>query len=254
MTRPRQPRYLRLRIRVPAGLWTVARCATVAVTVGLAVLLLVDPHLGRLLFWGLAVPAVPLIWALAPGVWRNVCPLAAANQVPRVLGLSLGRRLPGWLERHGYGLAFAAFFVLTALRPVVFQETAGALALLLGGALLVPFAGGVVFRGKSGFCGSLCPLRPAQGLYARAPAVTVEHSHCRPCVGCSVTCPDLKPTTALLEELENAPDSLLQVIEVASRTHSPRWVSPSATRVPVETSAYRAKSAVRSAANVTDSR
>jgi nitrite reductase (NADH) large subunit len=204
---PRKPRYLRLRIRVPAGVWTVARCATVSMTLALAVLLAVDPGLGMLLFWGLAVPAVPLTWALAPGLWRNICPMAAANQVPRVLGLSLGRRLPGWLERHGYGLAFAAFFLLTALRPVLFQEAAGALALLLGAALVVPVIGGIVFRGKSGFCGSLCPLRPAQGLYSRAPAVKVERSHCTPCVGCSAACPDLKPESALLEELED-PDQL----------------------------------------------
>lgn len=204
MDRPRQPRYLRLRIRVPAGVWTVARFATVSMTVGLAVLLALDPDLGMLLFWGLAVPAVPLTWALAPGLWRNICPMAAANQVPRVLGLSLGRRLPGWIERHGYGLAFVSFFVLTALRPVLFQEAAGALAVMLGGALLVPLIGGVIFRGKSGFCGSLCPLRPAQGLYSRAPAMKVEHSHCKPCIGCSSSCPDIKPTTALLEELEDA--------------------------------------------------
>lgn len=192
---------------MPAGVWTVARFATVSTTVALAVLLLVDPGLGMLLFWGLAVPAVPLTWALAPGLWRNICPMAAANQVPRVLGLSLGRRLPRWLERHGYGVAFVAFFLLTALRPVVFQEAAAALALLLGGALVVPLIGGIVFRGKSGFCGSLCPLRPAQGLYSRAPAVRVAHSHCKPCVGCSASCPDVKPTTALLEELED-PDTL----------------------------------------------
>lgn len=199
-----EPRYLRLRIRVPAGVWAVARFATVTATVALAVLLAVDPSLGMLLFWGLAVPAVPLTWALAPGLWRNICPMAAANQVPRVLGLSLGRKLPGWLERHGYGIAFVTFFLLTALRPVLFQETAAALALLLGGALVVPLIGGVVFRGKSGFCGSLCPLRPAQGLYSRAPAVRIENSHCKPCVGCSSNCPDLKPTTALLDDLEDS--------------------------------------------------
>src|SRR5688500_651601 len=201
MTGSTEPRYLRLRVRVPARLWTVARFVAIAATLGLAVLLALDPDLGLLLFWGSAVPAGPLTWALAPGLWRNVCPMAAANQIPRVLGLSFERKLPDWLERHGYGLAFVTFFLLTALRPVLFQEAAGALALLLGAALVVPVLGGIVFRGKSGFCGSLCPLRPAQGLYSRAPAVTVAHSHCKPCLGCSAACPDLKPESALLEEL-----------------------------------------------------
>src|SRR5688572_2112491 len=98
MEHPSTPRYLRLQIRIPAGVWTVARFLTVAATIGLAALLLLDPSMGLLLFWGLAVPSVPLIWALAPGLWRNICPMAAANQVPRVLGLSLGKQLPSWLE------------------------------------------------------------------------------------------------------------------------------------------------------------
>ena len=207
MSAPTDPKYVRLRIRVPAALWTVVRFVAVCATAGLGVLIALEPKLGLLLFWGLAVPVVPLIWALAPGLWRNICPMAAVNQLPRVMGVSLERRLPRWLERHGYGLAFVAFFVLTALRPLVFQRTGSALAILLFGALAVPVLMGLAFRGKSGFCGSICPLRPAQGLYSRAPAVTVEHSHCRPCIGCNSNCQDLKPTTALLEELDD-PDQL----------------------------------------------
>ena len=116
--------------------------------------------------------------------------MAAANQVPRVLGLSLGK--------HAARLARAP-----RLRPGVrrvlraHRAAAGALP---GGRRArwrccsaarssCRSSAAIVFRGKSGFCGSLCPLRPAQGLYSPRARDEVEHSHCKPCVGCSSTLP-----------------------------------------------------------------
>ena len=55
---------------------------------------------GRGLFglFGVVVPLLPILFFLAPGLWRNICPLAAANQAPRVFGFSRGRTPPDWLR------------------------------------------------------------------------------------------------------------------------------------------------------------
>ena len=48
------------------------------------------------LFWGALVPVVPAVWLLAPGLWRNTCPLATVSQLPRVFGFSRAATTPSW--------------------------------------------------------------------------------------------------------------------------------------------------------------
>src|SRR5215210_5435109 len=107
-----QPRYLNVRLRLPTSAWPFVRLAVLAAVGGIVALLLAEPKTGLLVFWGLVVPAIPLTFMLAPGLWRNVCPMATANQLPRVLGITRARPLPRWLERHGYAIGLAGFFGL----------------------------------------------------------------------------------------------------------------------------------------------
>jgi polyferredoxin len=60
----------------------------------------------------------------------------------------------------------------------------------------VAFAGGYLFKGKSGWCSSICPLFPLQRAYGQTPYVTVPNSHCPTCVGCAKNCYDFKPRAA----------------------------------------------------------
>ena len=85
--RPLFPNYLQLRStsRLSVQFWSWLRFGVVAAAVIYIVLLIVDPDDGLWLWWQITVPLLPLVFLLAPGVWRNVCPLAAANQLPRVL-------------------------------------------------------------------------------------------------------------------------------------------------------------------------
>lgn len=197
---PAEPRYVVLRLRRP-GAWAFARGAVLLAVAAQLGLLLARPALGLDLLWGIVVPLLPVVWLLAPGVWRNVCPMATANQLPRWLGISRARRLPRWLDRHGYGIGLALFLVAVGLRPVALHDGGTAAAALLAGLLGAALLGGLLFAGKSGFCGSVCPLRPSQDLLSRAPVLRAAHAHCAPCVGCSSSCQDVKPETALLETL-----------------------------------------------------
>jgi nitrite reductase (NADH) large subunit len=203
--RPRgEPEYLHLKLRKPASAWPLARAVSLAAMAALVAVLLERPALGLRLLWEVAVPLLPLVFLLAPGLWRNLCPMAAANQLPRVLGITRARPLPPWLERHGYAIGLLLFFGIASSRKAGLADDAQAVALVLGGALALPLLGGLAFRGKSGFCGSVCPLRAAQAVYGQTPVAKVENSHCKPCVGCTTNCSDLKPDTALRDELADA--------------------------------------------------
>ena len=149
-----------LTVRVPREPWPYLRVVTFAAMVALAVTCAVAPRTGLPVLWGLVVPALPLLWMLLPGLWRNVCPMASANQVPRWLRFTQGRPLPRWLDRHGYSIGMGLFFFVISLRPGILSTDGTAAAVMLVVALGAAFVGGILFRGKSGFCGSVCPLRP----------------------------------------------------------------------------------------------
>ena len=55
--------------------------------------LLFFPPIGVLLFWNLLIPIAPFLFVVAVGIWRNVCPLATTNLLPRHLGLSQRKKL-----------------------------------------------------------------------------------------------------------------------------------------------------------------
>ena len=197
---PRFPNYLQMRRVVPRRAWQVAQWLGVACTLALLACLVVAPRTGLIAWWQFVLPVLPFVFLLAPGVWRNVCPMATLNQVPRVLGFTKGRSLPRWLRRHGYMVGVVAYFGLISLRAPLFDHNGPAVAALLGLALVLAFAGGVIYKGKSGWCGTICPLLPIQKLYGQTPAVVVPNAHCETCVGCQKNCLDFNPRIASLAD------------------------------------------------------
>src|SRR5581483_6835123 len=166
----RFPNYLAIRSRVPARAWQGLQIAAIAAAGAVIAILFAAPSTGLKIWWLFILPCLPLVWMLAPGIWRNVCPMAALNQYPRLLGFTRGRSLPRWLAKHGYVIQFGFYFAFISVRAPVFDHSGPALAVLMIAALACAFAGGVIFKGKSGWCGSLCPLMPVQKLYGQAPA------------------------------------------------------------------------------------
>lgn len=195
------PNYMQLRSRVPIPVWHALRVISVGTVLGLCVILVMRPAIGLLLWWGLIVPSLPLLFFVAPGLWRNVCPLAALNQTPRLLGFTRGRTLPKWLKEYSYVFGIALFFVIVPTRKVLFNGSGLATALLILGVLVAAFTGGVLFKGKSGWCSTFCPMLPVQRIYGQTPLVLVPNRHCQPCVGCSKNCYDFNPAVAYLADL-----------------------------------------------------
>ena len=73
---------------VPMSVWFVLRIISIGIALGLAVVLVVRPETGLYFFWRVFIPMVPMVFFVAPGLWRNVCPMAALNQTPRLFSFS----------------------------------------------------------------------------------------------------------------------------------------------------------------------
>jgi nitrite reductase (NADH) large subunit len=185
---------------LPAAAWRLLRWLSVAVALGLAALLVVRPALGLQVFWGLAVPALPLAFMFVPGLWRNLCPLASSNQAPRRLELTRGRAQRTLSPAVAYPVGIALCVGLIVSRKLLFNGSGPATAGLLMWAMGSAFFGGLLFKGKSGWCSSICPLLPVQRLYGQTPFIRVANTQCEPCVGCAKNCYDFNPGAAYLAD------------------------------------------------------
>jgi NADPH-dependent 2,4-dienoyl-CoA reductase/sulfur reductase-like enzyme/ferredoxin len=197
------PNYMQLRGSSSPLLWRVLRILSVSFALALCAVLVVAPGTGLTIWWKVLVPLLPAVFFFAPGLWRNVCPLAALNQVPRTLGVTRARRAPRVIREHGHLIAMVAFVVLVAARKPLFNGSGVATAALILGALGLALTGGLIFNGKSGWCGSICPLLPVQRLYGQTPFATVANQHCNPCVGCTKNCYDFNPRVAYLADVHD---------------------------------------------------
>jgi NADPH-dependent 2,4-dienoyl-CoA reductase/sulfur reductase-like enzyme/ferredoxin len=190
--------------RLPLRWWRLIRSASIVVALGVAALLIVVPDTGLVVMWKVVIPLLPVLFLVAPGVWRNICPLAASNQTPRALGITRAGTAPAWLKEYGYVIAFSLFIGFVVLRKLGLDDDGPLSALLLLGAMSGAFAGGMLLKGKSGWCSTVCPLLPVQRIYGQTPLLMVANAHCQPCVGCVKNCYDFNPRAAYLADLHDA--------------------------------------------------
>jgi nitrite reductase (NADH) large subunit len=188
--------YNELPTRVPLRIWQSVRVVSIAAYLTVIGLLFVRPAAGLFVLFQVIVPLLPILFFVAPGLWRNVCPMAASNQMPRVLGVGGNRAVPEWLRKRGYLIAVAGFLGIAGARLAGLDHNGAAMGAVLVAVIVTAVAGGLVFKGKSGWCSSICPLLPLQRVYGQTPFVTVPNSHCTSCVGCAKNCYDFKPRAA----------------------------------------------------------
>ncbi len=186
---------------LPKPAWQVLRVLTLLVTLGFAALLTVDPAVGLKLWWGLAIPVLPALLVIAPGLWRQVCPMAFVNQIPRMTGSSRNQPLPATWKNHAFLVAVGIFLACVAARSPLLNHSGGLVAAGIVGVLILAFVGGLVFAGRSGWCGTFCPLGPIQRTYGQAPLVVVPNGYCPTCVGCQKNCYDFNPRGAIFADL-----------------------------------------------------
>ncbi len=153
-------------------------------------LLLFRPAIGLTVMWNMLIPVAPALIVVAPGLWRNVCPMATVSLLPRYLDWSGGRIL----SRRSAGLlgliSVSALFLIVPLRHISLNTDGPMTALMLVVAAAVAMATGIAFERRSGWCTSLCPIHPVEKLYGFAPAITVGNMRCDCCGKCTTPCPD----------------------------------------------------------------
>ena len=132
--------------------------------------LFVDADDGLWLWWQITVPLLPLLFLVASGVWRNVCPLATSNQLPRVLNFSRALTPPKWLTEYGFVIGAVAFFLFASSRKWLFNHNGPATGLLIIAAMVSALLGGYLFKGKGGWC-STCQVSKT-GLSTKTTSVT----------------------------------------------------------------------------------
>jgi NADPH-dependent 2,4-dienoyl-CoA reductase/sulfur reductase-like enzyme/ferredoxin len=195
------PNYLEMPTRLPKRFWDAMRVVAVLVTGALIWAVAKYPQTGFMLFWRLAIPLLPATFAFMPGLWRQLCPMAYLNQLPRTLGFGLNKTLPTSWKNVVYLIAVLTFFTLVSLRWVYFNINPISLIALMSIALVLAFIGGFVFKGRSGWCGTFCPLAPIQRMYGNSPVVVVKNGYCPTCVGCQKNCYDFNPRAAIHGDL-----------------------------------------------------
>jgi NADPH-dependent 2,4-dienoyl-CoA reductase/sulfur reductase-like enzyme/ferredoxin len=193
--------YTLRKARVPMPVWFGARALVLLVTLALAAVLIFWPTLGLKLFWGLAIPVVPALLVIAPGLWRQVCPMATLNQLPRLRGFAKGRELPEGLKTWAFAISVVIFLGAVSMRVPLLNHSGVIVGIGVLGSLVLAFAGGTVYKGRSGWCGTFCPLAPVQRTYGQAPLVVVKNGYCNPCVGCQKSCYDFNPRAAVFSDV-----------------------------------------------------
>lgn len=197
------PNYVQLRksSKISVPVWNGIRIVSVLAVFALIATLFLNPDLGLKIFWNGIIPILPALFLVAPGIWRNACPIAAINQTPRLFSFTKGLKLPDVLVEYSYVIGFSLFFTIASSRKWLFNENGIATGILILSILLVAFSGGIVFKGKSGWCSSFCPMLPIERMYNQTPFVTVANSHCSVCVGCTKNCYDFNPKIGNLADL-----------------------------------------------------
>ena len=167
--------------------------------------LIVRPEIGVIILWNVLIPVAPALLVIAPGLWRNICPMATLSLLPRYLCLSHELVPSRWAADLLALLGFLALLLIVPLRHLALDISGPATALMLLLAATVAFALGIAFEWRSGWCTSLCPIHPVEKLYGFAPALTVGNARCQSCAKCSTPCPD---STQAMTPLVTGPSRL----------------------------------------------
>ena len=146
--------YTQIAPLVPGWVWWALRAVALGVALALAWALIAEPELGLLLFWGVAIPVVPALLVIAPGLWRQVCPMAALNQLPRSLKQGRALELPAGLKNSAFTIALGVFMGAVALRQPWLDHHGPTVGVVVVAMLTAALAGGWFFKGRSGWCGT----------------------------------------------------------------------------------------------------
>ncbi len=174
-------------------IWRLVQVVVWLVGATILYCLIFFPPIGILLFWNILIPVAPALLVVFTGLWRNICPLATTNLLPRHFGLSKRKKLSARQMGVFNLIAVVALYAIVPLRHAIFNESGAATAMLIVSVATISVIVGFVYEWKSAWCSSLCPIHPVEKLYGGNVLVSVPNAHCDECMNCVVPCPDSTP-------------------------------------------------------------
>lgn len=174
-------------------LWRIAQAAVWLTGAVILFCLLFFPPLGVLLFWNILIPVAPALFVVAMGVWRNVCPLATTNLLPRHLGVSKRKKLTAAQQGKLSLVAVLALYIIVPLRHAVFNNNGTATGIMIIIMAAVGVTLSFIYEWKSAWCSGLCPVHPVEKLYGGNTIASIPNAHCSQCMNCVIPCPDSTP-------------------------------------------------------------
>lgn len=173
--------------------WRLAQFSVWLIGAFILFALIFIPSTGLLLFWNILIPLAPVLFVVMVGVWRNVCPLATTNLLPRHLGLSKQKKLTATQLGILNLIAVITLYTIVPLRHAVFNHNGLATALLIITMAVTGMIMGFFFEWKSAWCSGLCPVHPVEKLYGGNVLMSMPNAHCDRCRNCVIPCPDSTP-------------------------------------------------------------
>ena len=174
-------------------IWAVLQVLVWLIGVAILYCLFFYPSLGVDLFWNILIPVAPFLFVIALGVWRNICPLATTNLLPRRLGLSQRKKM-GAMQSGLFNLiAVFALYIIVPLRHLIFNVDGVATGIML---IVLAFIGvvlGFIYEWKSAWCSGLCPIQPVEKMYGENVISAFPNAQCDQCQNCVMPCPDSTP-------------------------------------------------------------
>lgn len=175
------------------AIWRGAQYLVLLLGIALLGTLIYRPTTGLNLMWNGLIPLTPALLVIAPGLWRNLCPMATFSLLPHRFGISKRRTMPRRTAGAFAVIALLVLFIVVPLRHLAFDTNAPLTALMLALSAIAAISTGMFFEWRSGWCNALCPIHPVEKLYGQLPAITLPNARCDECRNCSMPCPDSIP-------------------------------------------------------------
>lgn len=174
-------------------IWRIVQLLVWLVGAIILTCLLFFPKIGVILFWNILIPIAPFLFVVAIGVWRNVCPLATTNLLPRHLGFSKRKKLT--IRQVGIFnlIAVIALYIIVPLRHAIFNNNGVATGIMIVVMAAIGVSLGFIYEWKSAWCSGLCPVHPVEKLYGANVLMSMPNANCDHCQNCVIPCPDSTP-------------------------------------------------------------
>ena len=152
------------------------------------------PEIALHAFWNVLIPVAPALFVVAPGLWRNVCPLGSTVLLSHKFKFSLGLKITQRTQDRLSFIGLALLFLLVPFRHVIMNTSGIATALTILAMTLIGFILTVFFTNKSVWCSGMCPVHHVEKFYGLKPVYELPNAHCDKCSRCVKVCPDSVPS------------------------------------------------------------